>query len=43
MAKSYLTNIHARKIVAKNVTFHHLYTCQNKYNKKKHVQKQAVW
>ena len=34
MAKSYLTNIHTRKIVAKNVIFHNLYACQNMYNKK---------
>ena len=37
MTKSYLTNIHTGKVIAKNVIF------QNLYNKKKHVQKQAIW
>ena len=35
MAKSYLTNIHTRKIIAENVIFHNLYMSKYVQSKKK--------
>ena len=37
MAKSSLTNIHTRKIIAENVTFHNLYMSKHDQSKTKHV------